>query len=216
MKRAMLIEDLTSRIVSVNRPHPVRVAIDGVDGAGKTTLADELVEPVYHQGRSVIRASDDGFHNPQKVRYRLGRHSPEGYFRDSFDYGALIETLLLPLGPGGSRRYRRHVYDFRTDAEFVAPLETAAHDAILIFDGIFAHRPELSSFWDFSIFLNTRFDVSTMRTARRGGGSPDVEAESNRRYVEGQKLYLAECDPQSLATLVVDNNDFQNPSLRGV
>jgi uridine kinase len=55
-----------------------------------------------------------------------------------------------------------------------------------------------------------------MRTARRGGGSPDVEAESNRRYVEGQKLYLAECDPQSLATFVVDNNDFQNPSLRGV
>jgi uridine kinase len=213
IKRAMLIENLASHITSVKKPHPVRVAIDGVDGAGKTTLADELAEPARRQGRPVIRASIDGFHNPQNVRYRLGRQSPEGYFRDSFNHDALIESLLLPLGPGGSRSYRRHVFDYRTDTEDVAPLETTANNAILLFDGVFAHRPELSSYWDFSIFLDTRFEVSIPRTAQRGGGSPEVDVESNRRYVEGQRLYLAECEPKSLANLVVDNNDLENPSL---
>lgn len=212
----MLIEDLVSRVTSVKRPHPVRVAIDGVDGAGKTTLADELAEPIRRLGRPVIRATIDRFHNPRNVRYRQGRHSPDGYSRDSFDHDALIESLLLPLGPGGSRRYRRAVFDVRKDAEDLAPLETAANDAVLLFDGIFVHRPELSSYWDFSIFLDTRFDVSVPRTARRGSGSPEVDAESNRRYVEGQRLYLVECGPKSLATLVVDNNDLENPSLADI
>ena len=101
MKRSILIEMLAERIVGVSCPHPVRVAIDGVDGVGKTKLADELVNAVCTHGRPVIRASIDGFHNPRSVRYRLGRSSPERYFRDSFNYTALT-TVLAPLGPGGT------------------------------------------------------------------------------------------------------------------
>src|SRR5262249_19722962 len=111
MKRSTLIKMLAARVVGVICPHPVRIAIDGVDGVGKTTLADELVDAVSAYNRSVIRASIDGFHNPRSDRYRLGRNSPEGYFRDSFNHSALISLLLAPLGPGGTRRYRRAVFD---------------------------------------------------------------------------------------------------------
>jgi hypothetical protein len=34
--------------------HPVRVAVDGVDAAGKTSLADELVGPLAARGRTVL------------------------------------------------------------------------------------------------------------------------------------------------------------------
>jgi uridine kinase len=44
---------------------------------------------------------------------------------------------------------------------------------------------------------------------------PDPEAESNRRYVGGQRLYLAECDPRTHATWVVANTDLERPSLSG-
>src|SRR5687768_8892138 len=84
MNRPALLEALADRIAAVVRPHPLRVAIDGVDGVGKTTLANELVDPLRRRGRPVIRASIDGFHNPRSVRYRLGRSSPEGYYKDSF------------------------------------------------------------------------------------------------------------------------------------
>ena len=86
MRRPTLIDLLSERIVGVTRPHPVRVAIDGVDGVGKTMLADELVDAVCTKGRPVIRASIDGFHNPRSVRYRLGQNSPVGYFQDSFNH----------------------------------------------------------------------------------------------------------------------------------
>ncbi len=53
----------------------VRVAIDGVDGAGKTTFADELAQALTAAGRVTIRATVDGFHHARAHRYRRGRHA---------------------------------------------------------------------------------------------------------------------------------------------
>jgi uridine kinase len=90
MTREDLVAEAAHRICQVRRSHPVRVAIDGVDAAGKTTLANELVGPLERLGRPVIRASIDGFHNPATVRYRRGDTSPEGYVRDSFNRSGLV------------------------------------------------------------------------------------------------------------------------------
>jgi uridine kinase len=49
------------------------------------------------------------------------------------------------------------------------------------------------------------------RAAERDGWSAEVEAVENRRYVEGQRLYLRECDPQAVASIVVDNSDLARP-----
>ena len=215
MERAALLEVLVERIARVIRPHPIRVAIDGVDGVGKTTLADELVDPLRRRGLPVIRASIDGFHNPRNMRYRLGRGSPEGYFQDSFNYEALTAVLLGPLGPGGSRRYRRAVFNYRIDSEISTPFKTANRDAILLFDGVFLLRPELLAYWEISFFLDAPFTVTIPRCARRDGGSTDVNAVENRRYVEGQKLYLQQCEPRRVATVVINNENLWSPDIVG-
>ena len=213
MTRMALLDTLADTITSVVRPHPIRVAIDGVDGVGKTTLADELVEPLRHRGRPVIRASIDGFHHPRSVRYRLGRSSPEGYVRDSFNHDALTAVLLRPLGAGGSRCYQRAVFDYRTDSAVDAPIEVAPANAILLFDGVFLHRQELREHWDFSVFLDAPFAVTIARCARRDGGSPDVDAPANRRYIEGQQIYLRESEPMRRATIVIRNDDLSSPEI---
>ena len=78
INRATLLRRLSGAIVRIVRDHPARVAIDGVDGAGKTTLADELVPYIQQRGRPVIRASVDGFHQSRSFRYRQGVDSPAG------------------------------------------------------------------------------------------------------------------------------------------
>jgi len=214
VKRSIAIEMLAERIVSVSRPHPARIAIDGVDGAGKTTLANELVQPILKRGRIVIRASVDGFHNPRAIRYKLGRTSPEGYFRDSFNYEALTTKLLGPLGPGGSQFYCPAVFDYRTDSEIPMRFEPAPVDAILLFDGVFLQRPELLSYWDLTVFVDAPFSVTVARMSQRDDMSPpDVDAAENRRYVDGQRLYLQTCDPRSAALLVFNNEDLASPEL---
>jgi uridine kinase len=163
----------------------------------------------------VIRASIDGFHNPRSVRYRLGTSSPEGYFRDSFNYEALTNGLLRPLGPGGSLRYRRAVFNYRTDSQVQTPSELAPPNSILLFDGVFLHRPELRLYWDLSIFLDAPFEVTIQRCAARDGSSPDLNAAENRRYVEGQKLYLHQCQPRRESTIVINNTNLTSPDIVG-
>lgn len=187
MERQRLIHALASTIAAIERPHPVRVAIDGVDAAGKTTLADELAAAISGMGRQVLRVSIDGFHNPKAVRYRRGRESPEGYFEDSFNYSAFIEVLRQPIGPG----------------------------AIVIVDGVFLLRDELRRYFDYSVFLRVGFDVSIARAEKRDvdvlGCAEAVRDMYRKRYIPGQQLYFARVDPERRASVVIDNNDPERP-----
>ncbi len=209
--RQSVLQSVAERILETPAPYVVRVAIDGVDGAGKTTFADALVPFLETSGREVIRASVDGFHQPKELRYRLGRSSPEGFYRDSYDYEGLKDVLLDPLSLGGSGRYRAAIHDVEAERVLELPEQQAEPGAILLLDGIFLHRPELRGYWDVSVWLKVAFSVSIPRGAQRGTGSPDLHAPENQRYVEGQKLYLLEAQPQRHATLVVDNNDLNAP-----
>lgn len=214
--RHALLSDLASRIAILDVGHAVRVGVDGVDAAGKTHFADALVEPLRAYGRPVVRASIDGFHRPRAERYRLGRHSPEGYFCDSFDLARLLACLLQPLGPGGSHRITRATFDYRTDSSVEMPEEVAGRDAILVFDGVFLHRPELLPYWDATVYLDVPFEITVRRAARRDGWPPAVDAPENRRYVEGQRLYLRECNPAAVASAVIDNADVDRPVVKAL
>ena len=99
MERSDLLSRLGARILAVRPEHPLRVAIDGVDAAGKTMLADELATVLAVSDRPVVRASIDGFHNPAVVRRRREDALPEGYYYDSFDYDALLRELLPASRP---------------------------------------------------------------------------------------------------------------------
>jgi uridine kinase len=217
MYRLQMLEAIAQRIAQIKRPHPLRVAIDGVDAAGKTTLADELVAPLRSRGLPVIRASIDGFHNPARRRHRRGALSPEGYYHDSFNYQALITLLLAPLGPGGSRRYCPAFFDYRTESETQLPRQIAPDNAILLFDGIFLLRPELVNYWDFSIFVHADFAEIIRRAVQRDiahfGYLAELRQRYEQRYIPGQKLYLDTCRPQERADLVVDNNRPLQPRL---
>ena len=209
--RLALLQDIAQSVLGAPKRDVVRVAIDGVDGAGKTVFADELAGVLEAGGAKVIRASVDGFHNSASIRYRRGRASSEGFFADSYNYKQLQAALLDPLSPGGTRRYRTAVFDHRSDAPVSMPEKYADPGSILVFDGIFLHRPELRKYWDFSIYLEVGFHISIPRGAQRGEGSADVHALENRRYVEGQKLYIRGCEPKTIATMIVNNEELAAP-----
>ncbi len=218
MSESALIIFLKTKIISVWKEHPVRVAIDGVDASGKTTLADKLVEPLKESGREVIRASIDGFHNPREIRYRQDRNSARGYYENSFNNRAILDNLLLPFGPQGDLKYRIAQFNYKADMEVHFPLKVAKPDSILIFDGVFLYHPELCNHWDFGIFVDVSFDVTIERAVIRDqhlfGSAEDVHNIYRQRYIPGQEIYLREQKPLDRADVVVDNNDFLNPILK--
>ena len=217
VNRSDVLEQLADLIVSVTRPHPLRIAIDGVDAAGKTTLADELVKPIEQRGRPVIRASIDGFHRPRADRYRRGAGSAEGYYRDSFDHEAVRSALLAPLGPDGSLRYRTAVFDFRSDSTICEPLRRAAADAVLLFDGVFLLRPELNDCWDYRVFVRVDLQMAVCRAFDRDralfGTADAARTRFLTRYIPGQRIYLRTVRPEEHTNVVVENDDPGNPNL---
>jgi uridine kinase len=209
-----LLQEIAAHVRAMVDARPVVVAIDGVDGAGKTTFADQLAATLTGMSVTTLRASVDGFHHPRAVRYRRGRHSPEGFYLDSFDYAAQRSKLLDPLTRDSDRTVVVAIYDVdREQAVEVTP-QTVADDAVVVLDGIFLHRPELRGYWDLSIYLDVPFSVAVPRVAGRDGhGDRDPASPSNLRYVEGQRLYLARCQPARHATFVIDNRDLSAPQL---
>lgn len=187
----------------------VRVAVDGVDGAGKTTFCDDLATVLRAHGRVVVRASVDDFHHPRAIRWQRGRTSPDGFFLDSFDYERFTADLLVPFAAG--QPFRRASHDLDSDSYLDAPAETVAPPSILLVDGIFLHRDEVVGHWDFSVFLAVDFAVSAARMAERDGSPSDPDDPRNHRYVGGQKRYFTECDPAARAGLVIDYNDLADP-----
>ncbi len=217
MTQAQLLEQIAEYLCSIRLSHPLRVAIDGIDAAGKTTFANALAPVLERRRRTVIRASIDGFHNPKAMRHARGSLSPEGYYYDSFNYPAVRNLLLVPLGEDGNREYQTANFDFRIDLPVPSPQCHAPADAILVFEGVFLFRPEIGDLWDLKIFLDTSFGESISRASQRDqylfGNAEAVRERYLRRYMPAQRLYFETCRPSEQAHILIDNNNVDNPAL---
>ena len=193
----------------------IRVAIDGRDGAGKSTFADRVAIALRATGAEVYRASIDDFQNSSSIRYARGPESPLGYYYDGFDLDGVKRELLEPIAPGGSGVCRLASFDVVSDREVPARSLTAGLTAVLIFDGVFLHRPELSNCWEISVYLRVDVNVALERgIARDVARSHEVAQERllyERRYVPGQAIYHEAVNPELIADVVIDNNDVAHP-----
>jgi uridine kinase len=188
--RARVLRDLANAIAQLDLGRPVRVAIDGLTAAGKTTLADEIAA-LLREERPVTRLSIDDYHRPPEQRHRRGRYSPEGYYHDTFDYPRFLAAL---------------------DALDVTP------NAVILVDGVFLLRPELDEAWDYRIFVEVDPAIAYQRSLQRDatwmGGEAEARRRHEQRYIPGERLYLEECDPISHADAVIENTNPAAPQFR--
>lgn len=202
------------------------VAVDGASGTGKSTLADELARTLEAAGHVALRASIDSFHRPRAERYRLGPDSPEGYYLDSHDLHALRAELLDPFAEGHSS-CRLAVFDEPSDLPLPTEETPVSDQAVLVFDGLFLHRPELIDHWDLSLYLRAEGqreaawqaylteDLPSHPAARAAEVKRRMGRARRARYVDGQALYEREAQPLTHAHVVIDNDDLARPRIVG-
>jgi uridine kinase len=189
--RHLVLEELGHALAAVQAPDRLtRIGIDGVDGAGKTRLAEELAQELTSRGRPAVRVSLDQFERGKAERYERGDLSPEGYYIDAFDL----------------ERFRAHVLSI------AGPFEIA-----IVVDGVFLQRPELGDLWDAVVWVEADLETAARRGAERNlvwFDSLDETHERYRiRYLPAQRRYIEEQRPHERATFVVGNTDLTEPEL---
>jgi len=221
--RRRTICELAEYVVAACGEHPARmtlVGIDGTDGAGKSTLADEVAEEIEARGPRCIRASIDSFHRPQRDRYKRGRTSPEGFYLDSHDLAAFRACLLDPVRSG--LQFCTAIFDEPSDRRVERTWTDSIAGGAVVVDGLFLHRPELRDAWDLSIWVEAGERIHRERSDRVVADAPSDGAmllvhltmwwARIVRYVVSAERYQRDCVPSAATDLVVTNNDLRQPS----
>jgi len=183
-----LLDSLAKEILHNYAHGRAMVAVDGRHGAGQDAFADGLADILQAQGAHVFRASINDFFRPRRDRERAGWLNGPAQYREAYDYSLLRRVLIDPFHTAGSTGFVLTGFDEERDQPVYQPKwATAGPDAVLILDGVFLNRSELSGAWNYSIWLETPH-----------GDAADA-------------AYIADANPSSLATTIVDNADPAMP-----
>ena len=214
--RGLMLDRLVETIDALGN-HRLRVAIDGLTAAGKTSLGHELARGLSQRGRPVFRASLDDFKRPWSERHLYDRTSGEGYYRNAFDREATCRLLLDPSDPAADGLVALCSIDPLTQIDHSAVKSTMPANGVLIVDGVFAYRPEINAYWDLRIWVEIDEELSVRRGIERDadmeGGADAAETLHRDRYLVAELLYIDEVDPRSFVEVIVDNTDFDNPRI---
>jgi uridine kinase len=213
-RRTLMLDRLVGMIDSLGR-HRLRVAIDGLTAAGKTSLGHELARGLSRRGRRVFRASLDDFKRPWSERHLYDRTSGEGYYRNAFDREAACRLLLDPSDPKADGLVALCSIDPLTQLDHSTVKSAMPANGVLIVDGVFAYRPEINAYWDLRIWVEIDAELSIRRGIERDrdidGGAEAAEALHRDRYLVGELIYIDEVAPRSFVEVIVDNTDFDHP-----
>ncbi|MED0935865.1 uridine kinase [Bacillus cereus] len=215
MNRKQRIKEIADHILKLNLTHPTRVGVSGITASGKTTFANELAEEMKKLGVPVTRATIDDFHHPRAIRYARGKESARGYYEDAHDYTAFKERLLKPLGPDGNLQYETISHNLKTDIPVHNEPLRAQNNMVLIVDGTFLLKKDVSHLFDYKIFVDTDFEIARKRGAKREteafGSYEEAEKMFLNRYHAACKMYIDEHNPKECADVVFRNSDFNDP-----
>lgn len=175
------------------------VCIEGPGSAGKSTLAEALVEACP---APVVLVHGDDFYGPETRAWRSWTPQ-EGYER-YFDHRRLERELLKPLRRGDVARFQR--YDWPSNA-LDGWVEVQPTDIVLV-EGVYLLRSWLRSYWDFAIYVDTPREVRLSRAHTRAENGEGWIS----RWAAAEDYYEAVEHPSEAADLVVNGYQVRSVS----
>jgi uridine kinase len=186
------------------KERPFIVAIDGLSGAGKTTMVKELEDGLKSKCDVTIIHMDDHIVENNK-RYNTGYDEWYEYYYLQWDI-ELIKNELLKKIHSNFTNFPLPYYDKDSNNTTVKEI-TISTDSIILIEGIFLQRKEWKTFYDYIIFLDCPKEIRYERVLNRDLYIGDFQTRLNkykRRYWLGEEHYLKIENPIEKADKIIN------------
>lgn len=187
-----LIRQINERYEKHIEKRPYIVAIDGLSGAGKTTLVKHL----EHILENVVVIHIDDHIVERSKRYNTGHAQWFEYYQLQWDTKFLKEQLFQKIRQNVSS-IKLPFYNKEEDTNFNKTINISGYSMIII-EGIFLLRDEWKSFYDYIVFLDCPKEVRYKRVIQRDtyiGDKEKILHKYTLRYWVAEEYYLEKQNP---------------------
>lgn len=185
---------------------PSIIGIDGLSGAGKTTITETITRELITYGYKVIAIHIDDLIEERANRYNTGHPEWYEYYSLQWDVQGIKEKLFEAVHQKLNHLHLKF-YDKENDRCYMKSIDIEQCNVLLI-EGIFLQRKEWKDFFDYMIYLDCPKEVRSERVLQRDAYIGDMNERLNkyeRRYWIGEDYYSKEVNPIQNADIVINS-----------
>lgn len=193
------------QLQKIDRPYII--GIDGLSGAGKTTITEKMKEELMKEEYKLIVIHIDDLIVEQAKRYNTGHPEWYEYYTLQWDVQFIKENLLEAVHQN-QNQINLNFYETEKDQCNLKRIELSQCTLILI-EGIFLQRKEWSTFFDFMIYLDCHKEARYDRVLQRDTYIGDMNeriSKYERRYWIAEDYYLEKENPLQTADILIKNH----------
>jgi uridine kinase len=184
-----VIAAVLKRLPMPSADTPTLVCVEGLGGAGKTTLA----RAVAARSHDITLVHGDDFYGPEGRDWRSW--SPRQGYERYFDHRRVERELLRPLKAASPATFQR--YDWKANA--LDGWVTVEPRGVVLVEGVYLLRRGLRRYWDLSVYVDTPRNTRQTRLHARGENDEGWIA----RWAAAEDYYEQAERPAQAADLVV-------------
>ena len=197
--------EICSRVLQMLKERNVAVlGIDGLGGAGKSTISEQLRAQLEGSGIHVILLHIDDFIHPKRIRYNSDHPAWRCYYDLQWRYDYFAQCLQNCRNSAGAP-VMIELYDKENDSYFTQEFTVQGNTVILV-EGIFLQRKELQGLFDCIVYLDVPEDVRLRRVLERDtyiGDAAQITEKYETRYFPAERHYFQTCRPDRCADVVI-------------
>jgi uridine kinase len=180
------------------------IGIDGLGGAGKSTISEEICQYLKDKGYHTILLHIDDFIHVREIRYNSAYPDWHCYYNLQwrFDY---FRSVIDEIKKNAKDYIDIDLYNKDEDTYYQQRF-TISDNMIIIVEGIFLQRKEYHNIFDYVVYLDIPEDIRLQRVLKRDtyiGDEQQIIDKYERRYFPAQHKYLEECQPQKNANFIL-------------